>query len=224
MTQQKRYGPRERILHLGERRLSDAECVALVLRTGRPGESAEQVAQRLLRAAGGIAGLAAAEVRELAAVPGVGSARATAVAGAFGLARRLTEARFRPGEPVRCGSDVARIVRDSARGARQEQFFALLLDARHRILGLRVISTGGLLGAPVHPRDVFAPAVREGAASMVVAHNHPSGDPMPSPEDHAVTDRLREAAELIGIRLLDHLVVGFERFYSFADGVSHPVP
>lgn len=224
MTQQKRYGPRERILHLGERRLSDAECVALVLRTGRPGETAEQVAQRLLRASGGLAGLAAAEVRELAAVPGVGSARAMAVAGAFGLARRLTEARFRPGEPVRCGSDVARIVRDSARGARQEQFFAVLLDARHRILGLRVISTGGLLGAPVHPRDVFAPAVREGAASMVVAHNHPSGDPTPSPEDHAVTDRLREAAELIGIRLLDHLVVGFERFYSFADGTSHPVP
>lgn len=224
MTQPKRYGPRERILHLGERRLSDAECVALVLRTGRPGETAEQVAQRLLRASGGLAGLAAAEVRELAAVPGVGSARAMAVAGAFGLARRLTEARFRPGEPVRCGSDVARIVRDSARGARQEQFFAVLLDARHRILGLRVISTGGLLGAPVHPRDVFAPAVREGAASMVVAHNHPSGDPTPSPEDHAVTDRLREAAELIGIRLLDHLVVGFERFYSFADGVSHPVP
>ncbi len=219
-----RYGPRERILHLGERRLSDAECVALVLRTGRPGESAEQVAQRLLRATGGLPGLAAAEVRELAAVPGVGTARAMALAGAFGLARRLTEARFRPGAPVRCGSDVARIVRDTARGARQEQFFAILLDARHRILGFRVISTGGLVGAPVHPRDVFAPAVREGAASLVVAHNHPSGDPTPSPEDRAVTDRLRGAAELIGIRLLDHLVVGSDRFYSFADDASHPVP
>jgi len=217
------YGPRERIAALGERRLSDAECLALILRTGRRGENAEQMAQRLLRLFGGLDALAAAEVREVAAMPGLGPTRAAAVAAAFGLARRLTEARFRPGVAVRDGHAVARIVRDSARGQRQEQFFALLLDARHRVLGLRIISTGGLTGAPVHPREVFSAAIRDGAAAVVVAHNHPSGDPTPSDEDRLVTERLRAAGELIGVRVLDHLVVGHDRFYSFADESVHPV-
>lgn len=218
-----RYGPRERILSLGERRLSDAECLALILRTGQRGENAEQMAQRLLRLFGGLDALAGAEVREVAAMPGLGAARAAAVAAAFGLARRLTEARFRPGAAVRDGRAVARMVRDTARGARQEQFFALLLDARHRVLGLRVISTGGLTGAPVHPREVFAAAIRDGAAAVVVAHNHPSGDPTPSDEDRLVTERLRAAGDLIGVRLLDHLVVGRDRFFSFADERVHAV-
>ncbi|MEZ5965737.1 MAG: DNA repair protein RadC [Planctomycetota bacterium] len=217
------YGPRERILTLGERRLSAVECLALVLRTGQRGENAEQMAQRLLRAFGGLEPLAAAQVREVAAVPGLGPVRAAALAAAFGLARRVTEARFRPGITVRSGHAVARMVRDSVRGARQEQFFALLLDARHRVLALRVVSVGGLVGAPVHPREVFGPAVREGAAAVVVAHNHPSGDPAPSEEDRAVTERLRLAGDLIGVRLLDHVVVGHDRFYSFADESTHPV-
>lgn len=216
-----RYGPRERILALGELRLSDAECLALVLRTGRPGENAEQMAQRLLRQFGGLGPLAGAAVREMAATPGLGPTRAAAVAAAFGLARRLTEARFRPGVTVRDGRVVARIVRDTAHASQQEQFFALLLDSRHRVLGLRVIATGGINSAPVQPRDVFAAAIRDGAAALVVAHNHPSGDPAPSPEDRAVTDRLRAAAELIGVVLLDHIVVGRDAFFSFADQAVH---
>ncbi len=216
-----RYGPRERILSVGELRLSDAECLALILRTGRPGENAEQMAQRLLRQFGGLGCLAGAEVREMAATPGLGPARAAAIAAAFGLARRLTETRYRPGVPVRDGRAVARIVRDTAHASRQEQFFALLLDARHRVLGLRVISTGGVSSAPVQPRDVFASAIRDGAAALVVAHNHPSGDPTPSPEDRAVTERLRAAADLIGVRLLDHIVVGRDSFFSFADESVH---
>src|SRR5690606_27956218 len=216
-----RYGPRERILSVGEKRLSDAECLALILRTGRRGENAEQMAQRLLRHFGGLDALAAAEVREMSATPGLGPARAAAVAAAFGLARRLTETRYRPGVPVRDGRAVARMVHSAAFGARQEQFFALLLDSRHRVLGLRVISTGTLVGAPVHPREVFAAAIRDGAAAIVVAHNHPSGDPQPSDDDRAVTERLRAASELIGIRMLDHIVVGKDRFYSFADGQEH---
>ena len=210
-------GPRERILQLGEPRLGDAECVALVLRTGCRGAPAEQLATRLLRRFGGIPGLAAASLRQVAAEPGVGLVRAAALAAAFGLARRLGEARFRPGSPVRSGGDVARIVRDSARGSRRESFFALLLDARHRLLSMHTVSTGSVDAAPVHPREVFSPAIRDGAAAVVVAHNHPSGDPTPSPEDRAVTERLRAAGVLVGIELLDHLVVGAERYYSFAE-------
>jgi len=218
-----RYGPRERVQQLGEARLSDAECIALLLRTGGRGEGAEAMAQRLLRRFEGLAGLAAAPMGEIAAESGVGPARAAALAGAFGLARRLLEARLRPGNTVRCGRDVAAVVRESVRGSRRENFFALLLDSRHRILSLRVVSTGSLESAPVHPREVFSPAVREGAAAVVVAHNHPSGDPTPSSEDRAVTDRLQRAGELLGIELLDHVVVGDARCFSFAEETFLPL-
>jgi DNA repair protein RadC len=217
------YGPREKILQLGEGRMSDAECVALILRVGQRGESVEQLAQRLLRDFGGLANLAAAEVREVAKVKGMGPARAASLGAAFGLARRLMESRLRPGIPVRGGGDVARVVLESVRHARRENFFALLLDARHRILSFRVVSVGSLESSLVHPREVFTAAVREGAAALVVAHNHPSGDATPSVEDREVTDRLREVGELMGIELLDHVVVGRERYYSFADGRYHEI-
>lgn len=219
-----RYGPRERILQLGEPRLSDAECLALVLRTGAAGEPAESMAQRLLRHCGGLPGLAAAQVRELAQLPGVGPVRAAALGAAFGLARRLAENRFRPGVQMRCGGDIARVVRETARGSRRESFFLLLLDNRRRVLGLRVVSTGSLDMAPVHPREVFAPAIRDGASAVVVAHNHPSGDPQPSREDRMVTDRLRQAGELVGIELLDHVVVGESSYYSFAEEATFAIP
>ncbi len=217
------HGPRERIQQLGEPRLSDAECVALMLRTGGRGESAEQIGQRLLRTFGGLPGLAAASLREIAAVAGVGPVRAASICAAFGLARRLAEASLRPGTAVRSGADVARVVRDSVRGSRRESFFLVLLDVRHRILGVHLVSTGGIDAAPVHPREVFSPAIRDGAAAVVVAHNHPSGDPTPSAEDRIVTDRLRDVGVLVGIHLLDHLVVGSERFYSFAEEAFFPV-
>lgn len=212
-----RHGPRERLLQLGESRLSDAECVALILRTGVRGETAEHVAQRLLRRFGGLPGLASASVRETAAQRGVGPVRAAALGASFGLARRLAEASLRPGTRIHNGGDVARIVRDSARGSRKENFFAVLLDRRHRVMSVQVVSTGSIDAVAVHPREVFSPAIRDGAAAVVVAHNHPSGDPTPSTEDRLVTERLREVGELVGIGLLDHVVVGAERYFSFAD-------
>jgi DNA repair protein RadC len=182
------------------------------------------VAHRLLRRFGGLAGIAAASLREVAAEPGVGIVRAAALAAAFGLSRRLGEATFRPGSLVRSGGDVARLVRDSTRGSRRESFHVVLLDARHRLLGMHLVSLGAVDSTPVHPREVFSPAIRDTATAVVVAHNHPSGDPTPSPEDRAVTDRLRAAGELVGIELVDHLVVGVERYYSFAEESFFVVP
>jgi DNA repair protein RadC len=218
-----RHGPRERILQLGEARLSDAECLALVLRTGMRGEPAEQLAQRLLRRFAGLPGLAAASVRQTAAHPGIGPVRAAALAAAFGLARRLAEAALRPGTAVQHGGDVARIVRDTARGSRRENFFVVLLDRRHRVLSVQLVGTGSVDAVAVHPREVFAPAIRDSAATVVVAHNHPSGDPTPSAEDRLVTERLRDVGELVGISMLDHVVVGEERYYSFADESFFPI-
>jgi DNA repair protein RadC len=212
-----RSGPRERILQLGEPRLSDAEVVALLLRTGQRGEPAEAMAQRLLRQFGGLRGLASAAVREVAGVAGVGLTRAAALAAAFGLARRLQEQAFLPGAQIRHGGDVARWVLEVVRGSRRECFHTVLLDTRHRVLSLQLTSLGTVNAATVHPREVFSPAVREAASAVVVAHNHPSGDPTPSVEDRLVTDRLREVGDLVGIPLLDHLVIGAERYYSFAE-------
>jgi DNA repair protein RadC len=140
------------------------------------------------------------------------------------MARRLAEARLRPGAAMRQAGDVARLVRETVRGSRRESFFALLLDARHRVLGLQMVSTGSVAAAPVHPREVFSPAIRAGAAALVVAHNHPSGDPSPSAEDRMVTDRLRQTGDLVGIEVLDHVVVGDDRFFSFAEGAMAPIP
>lgn len=219
----RRYGPRERIVQLGEARLSDAECLALILRTGARGVPAEQVGQRLLRRFGGLPGLAVARLREVAGEHGVGAVRAAALCAAFGLARRLGEAEFRPGTVVRNGGDVARIVRDSARGSRRECFFAVLLDVRHRLMAIHLVSAGAAESTTVHPREVFSAAVRDGASGVVVAHNHPSGDPSPSVEDRLVTRRLRDAGIVVGIDLLDHIVVGTERYYSFAEEGFFPV-
>jgi DNA repair protein RadC len=220
----RRHGPRERIFQLGEQRLSDAESLCLLLRTGSVGEPVEALAQRLLASFSGLSGLAAAEVGEVARLPGVGAVRAAALAAAFGMARRLAEARLRPGTAMRQAGDVARLVRETVRGSRRESFFALLLDARHRVLGLQTISTGSIATAPVHPREVFSPAIRAGAAAIVVAHNHPSGDASPSTEDRMVTERLRQAGDLVGIEVLDHVVVGDDRFFSFAEGGMLPIP
>ena len=201
---------------MGEQRLSDAECLALVLRTGMRGEPAEQMAHRLLRRHGGLAGLSVRTVRELSR-EGVGPVRAAALLAAFGLARRLSEECFRPGTLVRHGGDVAQVVRHTAHGSRRENFFVVLLDVRSRVMGLHQISTGVVDSAPVHPREVFGPAVREAAVAVVIAHNHPSGDPSPSKQDHEVTDRLKSAGQLLGIEVLDHVVVGTDRYYSFAE-------
>ncbi len=207
---------RKRILQMGEQRLSDVECLALVLRAGRGFESAEQLAHMLLRQFGGLAGLSLRSVRELAR-EGVGGVRASAVVAAFGLARRLSLEAFRPGTLVRHGGDVAQVVRHAAHGMRRESFFVVLLDVRSRIMGLHQVSVGVVDSAPVHPREVFGPAVRDAAVAVVVAHNHPSGDPSPSKQDDEVTARLKSAGVLLGIDVLDHVVVGTDRYYSFAD-------
>lgn len=217
------YGPRERLRLLGEERLSDAEALALILRTGLAGRSAEQVAQGLLHALGGLEALATAELAELAECPGVGPVRAASLRSAFGLARRLCERRLGPGRRLRRSGEVAELVRESTRGSGREAFYSLLLDARHRVMAMRRVSLGGLQAAPVHPREVFAPALRERAAAIVVAHNHPSGDPLPSAEDRRVTERLRQVAVLVGIELLDHVVVGADSYYSFADQGVAPI-
>jgi DNA repair protein RadC len=209
--------PRERMAERGAAALAAPELVALVLGSGIAGESASQLAARLLDAAGGLRGLGQRTVSELTRERGMGLARATRLAAAFEIGRRVAQGAAVRGVPIRGGGDVYRLLGPRLRDAKKENFVALLLDGRHRLLREERVSEGSLTSAIVHPREVFGPAIREGAAAVIVAHNHPSGDPSPSREDLAVTARLLEVAALVGIELVDHVVIGDPGYVSLRE-------
>jgi DNA repair protein RadC len=201
-----RRGPRERLRERGTESLDDADLLALLLRTGARGRPAEELARELLGGAG-LHGLARAIPAELERQPGVGPAKAATLLAALELGRRLAERRLETGDAIRGPQDVYRHFHARLRDAPHEQFHLLLLDGRHRLLREVMASRGTLTASLVHPREVFRPALREGAAALVVVHNHPSGDPAPSAEDREVTRRLVQAGALLGVPLLDHVVV-----------------
>jgi DNA repair protein RadC len=211
-------GPRERLRALGPGALADDELVALVLRTGGPGHAVLGVARALLARPGGLRALALATARELESEPGVGPAKAASWLAAVELGRRVAARRLRPGDGIRGPADVFRHFHPRLRDASRERFLALLLDGRHRVIREVEISRGTLTASLVHPREVFRPALRDGAAALVVVHNHPSGDPTPSAEDRRVTERLSRAGELLGVRLLDHVVVAEHGYRSLREG------
>lgn len=208
--------PRERLLTHGIAGLADAELLALLLRTGRRGRSALELARELLEARG-LAGLARAEVGELAAVPGIGPAKAAALLAACEMGRRIASQPLSRGERIGSPEDVHRHFHPRLRDAPTEQFHILLLDARHRLLRSVLTSQGTLTATLVHPREVFRPALREAAAAIVLVHNHPSGDPAPSQEDREITRRLARAGALIGIPVLDHVIVADRGYASLRE-------
>jgi len=209
--------PRERMGALGAQALSEAELLALLLRTGSRGLDAGALASRLLSDAGGLALLADRPLDALCAVPGLGPAKAAGLLAAVELGRRLAGRRLRPGDAIRGPADVHRHFHQRLRDARREHFMVLLLDGRQRVMSESQVSQGTLTASLVHPREVFRTAVQAAAAAIVLVHNHPSGDPSPSLEDREVTHRLVAAGDVLGIRVVDHVVVADSGFYSFKD-------
>lgn len=212
--------PRERLLTYGGDRLSTEELLAMVLGTGTRGRGAVEVAREALACVGGITAMARASPRELMTISGIGAARATRVAAAFHLGRRATE--VGPGDStLRSPDAVFQRLRCRMDGLTQEIFVVLALDVRHSVIDEIEVARGCLTGVEVHPREVFRPLIRMAAAAAVVAHNHPSGDPTPSPEDVFLTRRLREVGEIVGIPVLDHIVVGRGSYVSLAERLGH---
>jgi DNA repair protein RadC len=211
--------PRERLFARGVDRLSDAELVALVIGAGLPGSPASRVAADLIAEAGGIEPLSRAGPGELLSVAGVGAARAARLAAAFELGRRGLAARDR-GAAITSPEQVYQRLGPRMIGVSQEVAVVLALSAQNHVLAEIEIGRGEVTGVPVHPREVFRPLIRHGAAGGLLAHNHPSGDPTPSAEDIALTRRLYAAGELIGIPLLDHVVVASGGFTSIRELVS----
>lgn len=193
--------------------IPDDELLALLLGGAKP---ASAVAHELLRSIGGVAMLSRASPQELARISGVGRARAARITAAFELARRGIESRQRR-EIVGSPEDAFRLLEPRVAGLAQEVFFAIGIDIRNRVVEIVEVARGTVCSVEVHPREVFRPLLKMAATAVVVAHNHPSGDPTPSPEDLALTRRLRETGELVGIPLIDHVVIGQASFRSISE-------
>lgn len=209
--------PRERLIHYGADALSTAELLAILLRTGTAQRSAVGLAEHLLAVFGSLRGVANATVEEMAQIHGLGPAKAAQIKAAIEFGRRLVAASDEERPRIHSPQDVYNLLGPSLRDAKKEHFVALLLDTKGGVSRTVTISVGDLSSSLVHPREVFTEAVRRSAASLIVAHNHPSGDPAPSPEDAQVTRRLVEAGELLGIELLDHVIVGDNRWVSLKE-------
>jgi len=209
--------PRELLLAGGAAGLATADLVAVILGTGTIGCPAESLAKALVDRVGGLRPLAAQTPVELASVPGLGEARAARILASLELGRRFAAEPLARGAAFRAAEDVFRHHHARMRELRVEQFRAFLLDGKHRVIREELISQGTLTASPVHPREVFGPAIRHSAAALVLVHNHPSGDPSPSSDDLDITRRLAEVGGLVGIRVLDHVIVGDGAFVSLAD-------
>jgi len=199
--------PREKLLGRGAAALTDSELIAILLRTGLPGANAVEVARQLLERFGSLSGLSRCTVKEIASIPGIGAAKAIQLVAAFGLGQRLANERL-----SRQRLDSPELVHDlvaaEMRTLHKESLRVILLDTRYHLLRMEEVSLGSVNESIAHPRDVFRPAVISSAYAVIVVHNHPSGDPSPSQSDHSLTRRLAEAADLLQIKLLDHIIIG----------------
>ena len=209
--------PRERLEKLGAEALKDSELLAILFRSGTKELSAIALAEAVLKEFTNIRALANASFEELKVIKGIGPVKAVEIKAALELGKRL--AQFRHGERVkiRGAADVAKLLMVGYKDAEQEEFKILLLNTKNIVMRVVPISSGGLDATLAQPRDVFRPAIRDAAHAVIVCHNHPSGDPEPSRDDIALTKRLDEAASLLGIRFLDHVIFGDERYVSLKE-------
>ncbi len=206
--------PREEFQRRGAAHVGEEVLLAILLRSGVPGKNVAELARDLLRRYQGLANLCKADYEELRGlrIKGLGRVKCMELAAALELGRRAAQLLHAPrgdAAPIREPETVYRILAPLAAALQQEIFWVLLLDTKNKLIGQPVETTRGLLdSSPIHPREVFSKAVRYSAASVILAHNHPSGDPTPSKEDVDITRRLTEAARILGVRVVDHVVVG----------------
>jgi DNA repair protein RadC len=210
-------GVREQLLAAGGSGLTDAQLLGAVLDAGRGTAAGRILAEHLLRALGGLDRLDRLDRPACAALGRVWPRRMALLRAALELGRRASATPLVAGDPVRDAASVYAHFRGRLPQLDREVFYVLLLDGRNRVRAEVRVSEGSLTAALVHPREVFAPAIRTAAAAIILVHNHPSGDPTPSAEDTALSTRLRQVGELVGIRVLDHVVIGDGRWASMAE-------
>lgn len=200
--------PRERLAKLGPQALTNAELLAILLRVGVPGENAVDVGQRLLNTFDGLTGLHSAPFEELIQQHGLGEAKAAQIKAAIELGKRLSLEAPEERPIIKCPADAAALVQYEMSGLEKEQMRVFLLDTRNRVLDIVQVAYGSVNSAHIRIAEVFTPAVRRNATAILLAHNHPSGDPSPSPDDIAVTRNIVQAGKLLDIDVLDHIIIG----------------
>jgi len=212
--------PRERLKLRGAAALTEAELVAILLRTGMKGISVVELSQQILREFGSLEGLARTPLEAIAKIKGVGETKAIQLKAAFELARRLSDSSRGKQRIVSSPEDAAAVMREDMRSLDREEFRVLLLNTKNALIKKCEVSRGSLNASIVEPREVFKDAIAASAASMILVHNHPSGDPTPSSEDIAVTKRLVKAGDLLNIAVLDHIILGHRNTKRDLDFVS----
>jgi DNA repair protein RadC len=209
--------PRERMMELGAHALSNAELLAILLRVGVPGENAVQLGQRLLLEFGGLNGLHRASIEEVKQQHGIGEAKACQIKAAIELGRRLAVEAQQERPLVQSPQDAANLVMYEMGALQQEELWVMLLDTRNKVISIEKIYKGSLNSSMVRVAELFKAAIARSAAGLIVLHNHPSGDPAPSPEDVALTRNIIQSGKLLDIDILDHLVIGLGKYVSLKD-------
>ncbi|MDR7077925.1 DNA repair protein RadC [Neobacillus niacini] len=209
--------PRERFIQNGPESLSNHELIAILLRTGTKDESVLQLSNRLLTNFEGLRLLKAATLEEMTEIKGIGQAKAIQILAAVEIGRRIANLNYTDRYVIRSPEDGANYVMNDMRFLSQEHFVCLYLNTKNQVLHKQTIFIGSLNASIVHPREVFREALKRSAASIICLHNHPSGDPAPSREDVEVTKRLVECGKMIGIDVLDHLIIGENKFVSLKE-------
>lgn len=209
--------PRERMMAYGPQALSHAELLAILLRTGTSKESAVQLASRMIKQAGGLRNLADLGIEQMTQLKGIGTAKALQIQAGIELGRRMAKSEHGERTIIRSPEDAAEFLMEDLRYLQNEHFVCLFLNTKNQVLAQETLSIGSLNASIVHPREVFRAAIKRSSASIICAHNHPSGDPSPSPEDIQITERLAQAGEVIGIEVLDHVIIGDKRYVSLKE-------
>ena len=209
--------PRERLILVGERSLAVSELLAIVIRTGVGGENVIRLAERTLADFGGLPGIARASIKELTQVKGIGTAKAVEIKASLELGRRLIAATPQERPTVTSPADAANLLMTEMSLLEQEHLRLVLLDTRNHVLSMPTIYIGSLNTSVVRVGELFRAAIKENAAALIVVHNHPSGDPSPSTEDVQVTGQIVSAGKLLDVDVLDHIIIGRQRFVSLKE-------
>ncbi|UAL54819.1 DNA repair protein RadC [Metabacillus dongyingensis] len=209
--------PRERLIHDGPGSLANHELLAILLRTGSKKESVLQLSNRLLNHFEGLRFLKEASAAELTSISGIGEAKAVQILASLELGRRINRLTYEDRYVIKSPQDGANYVMEEMRFLSQEHFVCLYLNTKNQVLHKQTVFIGSLNASIVHPREVYKEALKRSAASIICIHNHPSGDPTPSREDIEVTKRLTECGKMLGIELLDHLIIGEQKYVSLKE-------
>ena len=209
--------PRERLIKFGPEALSAQELLALIIGRGIPKKSVMNISQELLARFGNIKAISQASIEALSEIRGVGLAKAAQIKACFELGKRQDLEPELKNYDIKNPQSVVKAIRASIKDKAKEHFKLILLDTRNKIIGISTISIGTLNASLVHPREIFKEAIIHNSASVVLAHNHPSGDPEPSEEDLTITKRLVESGKILGIEVIDHIIIGKTNFSSFKE-------